>query len=110
MNVALLNVCICFQKNEVLVDEIGNHINAWNEYYSCHATIGGESGKESQIGGVVVDDSDISFTIRYCKRAEAINTMNYRILFNNELYNILTVDHMNFKKKSLKFKCQKVRR
>lgn len=35
MDIALLNVQIMFQKNGVEVDEIGNHINSWNDYYSC---------------------------------------------------------------------------
>ena len=32
------------------------------------------------------------------------------IVFNGEIYNIVAVDHMNYKKKSLKLRCQKVRR
>ena len=31
MNVALLNVRITVQKNEVVVDSIGNHKNTWTD-------------------------------------------------------------------------------
>jgi SPP1 family predicted phage head-tail adaptor len=110
VDIALLNVQIMFQKNGVEVDEIGNHINSWNDYYSCHATVSNEGGKEAAIAGIIVDDSDISFTVRFCKKAAEIECTGYRIVFADEIYNILSVDHMNFKKKSLKFKCQKVRR
>ncbi|MBO5293203.1 MAG: phage head closure protein [Lachnospiraceae bacterium] len=41
---------------------------------------------------------------------KAINTTEYRVEFNGELYNIEGVDHMNYKKKSIKLKCWKVRR
>lgn len=48
MEVALLNVRITFQKNEVISDAIGNHRNEWTDYYSCYATVSGESGSEKE--------------------------------------------------------------
>ncbi len=110
MDIALLNVKIAVEKNEVVADEIGNRKNIWKEYYSCFATVGGEGGREISVAGTIADDSDISFSIRYCKVASFINNTEYRIMFNGEIYNILAVDHMNYKKKSLKLRCQKVRR
>lgn len=110
MDVALLNVKIVFQKNEVVVDAIGNHKNQWADYYSCHATVSGEGGSEKAVAGLIVEDSDLAFTVRYCKKAAGITTDGYRISFSGELYNIVSIDHMNYKKKALKFKCEKVRR
>ena len=69
-----------------------------------------EAGKESTDAGLVVDDSKIDFTIRYCKRATALTSTGYRVQFESELYDILAVDHMNFKRKCIKLSCQKVRR
>ncbi|MBS5114525.1 MAG: phage head closure protein [Erysipelotrichaceae bacterium] len=109
MDIALLNVRITFQKNEVIVDEIGNHRNVWNDVYSCYATVSGEGGSEKFSAGVLVEDSDISFTTRYCNILSNMETTKNRIIFDNEVYNIVSIDHMNFKKKSLKFKCEKVR-
>lgn len=43
MEIARLNVRITFQKNEVVADTIGNRKNEWGDYYSCHATVGGEN-------------------------------------------------------------------
>ena len=51
MDVALLNEKITFQKNYVEVDAIGNHKNGWSDYYTCHTTVGGESGMENNSGG-----------------------------------------------------------
>lgn len=48
--------------------------------------------------------------IRYCKRVAILTSTGYRIQFGNELYDILAVDHMNFKRKCIKLSCQKVRR
>ena len=110
MEVALLNVRITFQKNEVVTDAIGNHKNRWTDYYSCYATVSGESGTEKHTAGTTVEDSDLAFTIRWCKKASSIDATGYRVIFNGELYNIVLVDHMNYKKECLKFRCQKVRR
>ena len=98
MNIELLNVQIFIQKNEVISDAIGNRKNAWKDYYTCYATVSAEAGKESTDAGLVVDDSKIDFTIRYCKKAAALTSTEYRVQFGSELYDILAVDHMNFKR------------
>ena len=110
MEIALLNVKIIFQKSDVVVDDIGNHRNGWTDYYSCHATVSGESGGDKDTAGLTVDDSEVAFTVRYCKKAADINATDFRVVFEDELYNIVSIDHMNYKKKCLKFKCRKVRR
>lgn len=109
MDIALLNVKITFQKNEVTSDSIGNHRNTWTDFYSCFATVSGEKGTEKAVTGMIVDDSDISFTVRYCKKLSGIESNKCRIVFDGDVYNIISIDHMNFKKKSLKFKCEKER-
>ena len=110
MDISLLNVSITFQKDAVAVDAIGNHKNEWMDFYSCHATVSGEGGKEAAAAGLIVDESDISFTVRYCRKVSELNNTEFRVLFGGEIYNILSVDHMNFKRKSIKVKCRKVRR
>lgn len=112
MDIALLNVRITFQKNTVSVDAIGNHSAVWQDFYSCYATLGGEtrSNTEQSAAGTVVDHGDASFTVRYCEALKGVSTTAYRILFLDELYDIIAIDHMNFKKKCLKFYCKKVRR
>lgn len=110
MEISLLNARITFQKNTTIVDEIGNHTNEWTDFYKCHATVSGEGGAETSVAGVIVDDSDLSFTVRFCKKALEVTNTGYRIQFNGEIFNIQSVDHMNYKKKSIKFKCKKERR
>ena len=110
MDIGLLNTRITIQKNTVVSDSIGNRINQWSDYYSCFATVGGEGGSETAVAGLKVDDSDISFSVRYCLKASVVNNTEYRVVFQGEIYNILFVDHMNYKKKSMKLKCKKARR
>lgn len=110
MKVSLLNEKILFQKSAVISDAIGNRKNTWEDYHSCFATISGEGGTEKSEAGLTVSDSDISFSVRYCKAVEVITSDEYRILFRGVIYNIIAIDHMNYKKRSVKFKCQRVRR
>lgn len=102
MEVALLNERVMFQRNEAVVDGVGNHVNAWTDYYACSATIGGEglaSSGERQEAGMTVEDVSMTVTVRYCRKAVDIMSTGYRILFRGEVYDIVDVDHMNFKRK-----------
>ena len=110
MDVALLNRKIIVQKNSVTVDAIGNHLNEWVDFYSCYATISGESPNESTSAGTVVDNTKADFTVRWCKAVSEITPDDFRVLYADEIYNILGIDHQNYKQKSVKLKCQKVRR
>ncbi len=108
MNVALMNERVTFQKNTVVSDNIGNRTNTWEDYYSCACTVSGESGQEKEAAAQTVDHPDIAFTVRYANIVSAITTDGFRIVFRNCIYNIVSIDHMNYKKKSLKFRCKKV--
>lgn len=113
MNVGLLNEKVTFQRNMVITDDIGNHKNSWEDYYTCFATIGGEglaSSKERETAGTVVEDVGMTVTVRYCGKTAPISSTEYRLVFHGELYDITNVDHMNYRKKCLKFSCRKVRR
>lgn len=110
MEIAALRVKIMFQRQKAVVDGIGNHTNRWEDYFACRATVGGEGGTEKAVAGTTVEDADISFTVRFCRAADAVSSSGFRIVFREELYDILAVDHLNYKKKALKFRCRKVRR
>ena len=113
MEVAAMRSKVTFQKNETVTDRYGNHKNAWTDYYSCFATIGGEglaSSKEEQAAGTTVEDFSMTVTVRYCAKAATITSTGYRIVFEGELYNIENIDHLNYRKRALKFLCRKERR
>lgn len=113
LNIALMNEKVIFQKCSVVKDGIGNHRNEWTEDYSCFATIGGEgiaSSREAETAGTVVEDVGMTVTVRYCKKTAGIRSVTHRILFRDQVYDIVSVDHLNYKKKCLKFTCRKVRR
>lgn len=110
MNVARLSERIVIQENTATVDRVGNHINTWVDYFSCHATISAEAPKEDTEAGVVWDDSKIDFTIRWCEKTSSVTSTSFRVLFRSSIYEISGVDHMNFKRKAVKLHCRRVER
>ncbi len=110
MNIELLNTRIFISKNELVTDEIGNHKNTWNPYYTCYATVSSETGSENTDAGTSVENTKVDFTIRWCKQTAAITSTHFRVQFGDDIYDITSVDHMNYKKKCIKLSCQKVRR
>lgn len=111
MHAAWLNVKITIQKKELVTGELNNRVLTWKDHYTCHATGGGESGKEDYTADDIPSETEkISFTIRYCSAVRDVDPVSYRVLFQGQVYNILSVDHMNFKKKSIKLICEKMRR
>ena len=94
MDIAAMNVRITIQKNTVATDKIGNRTNTWTDYYSCFATISdsmGKSNAEDAVAGLIVDTSDISFTVRFCKKAMAVTTTGYRVLWNPPFISAVTI-------------------
>lgn len=110
MDIAAMNIRITLQKNETATDKYGNHKNVWTDYFSCYATISGENGQEQAVVGETVENTEANFTVRFCRETAAVTSTGYRITYAGELYDILAVDHLNMKKRAVKFRCRKVRR
>ena len=110
MDIALLNKKVTIQANELVTDEIGNHSNAWSDYYTCQATISGEGGDEERDAGEIVDKVNLAVTVRWCAKTKAVTSTGYRIVIDGELYDIIGIDHFSYTNKAIKFKCTKVRR
>lgn len=107
MIISLLNEKISIEKREVILDEIGNHKSIWSKFYKCYATISGESPSEESMESGILDTSKIDFTIRYCKKVSKIISTEYRVKFKENTYDIIGIDHMNYKKKSIKLRCKR---
>lgn len=93
MEVALLNVRITFQKNEVVTDAIGNHKNRWTDYYSCHATVSGESGSEKVWQPIRCMNQTLllqSVTVRCLRMLTAQNSVFY-LMGNFMILHLLTI-------------------
>ncbi len=110
MDIAAMNERVMIQANTVVTDRYGNHRNSWEDYFSCYATISGENGKEQAIVGETLESTDMNVTVRYCTQTAAVRSTTHRILFRGEIYDIAAVDHMNYRKRGIRFRCRKARR
>lgn len=110
MKVSVLNTRITIQVSSTEIDTIGNHIESWRDMYSCYASISSESPLENTSAGVIWDNSKIDFTIRYSSEVATLDSLKNRVIFEDNIYNIKGIDHMNYKKKVLKLHCQRVER
>ena len=112
MNIARLSEKITIQKADVMIDRIGNHINTFSDLFSCHATVGTESQKETEFqdAGLTNDHTVLTFTVRYNSITRTVDSTHYRIVFRKEIYEIERVDHLNYRNKAIKFHCRKANR
>lgn len=112
VKIALMNERITIQKSSVTVDAIGNHKNTWEDYFSCaaYAMASSYQQKEQQAAGITVSDEGLVFTVRYCSELAGIDSKHYRVQFRENVYNIVSVDMMNYQRKSIKITCEKERR
>ena len=112
MNISAMRIRIIFQKNEVVEDAIGNHTNAWTDYFSCYATVVEKETEfgEKEVAAQTVVEQRVDFTVRYCSELSAVVPDKYRIIYKDRIYNILSVSDMAFKKKSLKMHTKLQRR
>ena len=109
MDIAFLNSRVRFQKRTVTSDDIGNQLENWQDVYSCMATISGEGEGETYAAASEEDRTDMAVTVRWCKETAAVSMTDYRIIFQDEAYDIHRIDHLRYKKRAIKFFCRKER-
>lgn len=98
---------ILFQKNVVSMDENGNHVSAWTDYYSCAAYANNLSGKEWQEAARYNAENQMYFVVRYCTEIAGLDTEHYRVMFRGEPYNITFVDNVQYKNRTVKIRVVK---
>ena len=107
--IARKNTRITFQKNAITSDEYKNRIQAWTDYFSCFAYASTYAEKESG-EEVIHEERQVTFECRYCPELAVVTSTGYRILFNDEPYNIESVDPMNYQNKEIRFTCRRQKR
>ena len=105
MNVSGLSVRITIQKSVVQKDKYQNHNTAWEDYFTCWATCtaSGKSADETQNARYTQEADLLDITVRYSSETAAVNSKEYRILLNGQIYNITSIDEMGFRKNSRKY-------
>ena len=107
--IAEKNERITFQKNEVMVDRYKNHTSLWSDYFDVWAYASTYIANEKE-DALTSDERRIAFHVRWCSELSVVTSDGWRILFRGEVYNILSVDLMNYQKREIRFSCRKEQR
>ena len=106
MDIGKMNERITFEKCVAVKDKVGNHVTTWEEYYSCFAYASTYQAEENP-GEVTTEERSISFSVRYCSELRDVSSTRYRIRFHDEIYNIRSVDMMNYQRREIKLLCRR---
>lgn len=92
MSTVKLDKRISFVSDTVSYDKDGFPIKTEEVYFSCWSNIKRLSFKEYY--GSATDNSILvdSFRVRKCKIVEAMDSKQYKIRYNNRLYNIIYIN------------------
>jgi len=104
-----LNEKIVIQKDTVEVDQYGNHKKSWTDYFTCWA-YASTYAKDETPDVTTTDQRGLTFEVRFCSELESISSDQYRLIFHNEVYDIQSVDMMNWMRKTIKLRCTKSKR
>lgn len=99
---------ILFQKSSSAKDKNGNRILSWADFYSCAAYANNMSGEEYWAAAQTNSQTDMYFRVRYCSELKDLNSEKFRIIFQDEIYNITFVDNIQYSNKMLKIRVTKV--
>lgn len=106
MDIARMNEHITIEKNTTVTDKVGNHINTWEEYFSCFAYVSTYEAEEKE-NEVTTEERTIAFNVRYCSELKILSSTGFRVRFHGEIYNIASVDMMNYQRKEIKLLCRR---
>lgn len=107
MDIARLNVKVEIQRRENASDGIDNRRTRWETVHACHAAASESGAQREAEGADVADDTEIAFTVRWCRAIAGIDNTSWRVIFEGRAYDITGIDHMGFRRRSVKLLCKR---
>lgn len=104
MNASMLKNKITIQKKTAVPDEIGRISEVWSDFMAVHAYANRLSGQELIIAAANGQQDTVTFSVRYCRALSELNSNDFRIVFMGRVFNILTVDNVQFLNVELKIR------
>ncbi len=86
----------------------GNTTTKWTDWRTVWASINSLFGREFWEAKQCNMENTINITIRYSKDFKDLDTREYRIKWDNKIYNINFIDNPKFENKTLTIKCTEV--
>lgn len=85
---------VIIQKKIDTFDAIGNPVEVWSNWQSLKAEKTELYGKEYYAAATVGQEETSVFTVRYVAFLDALNTVEYRIVYDGKHYDIKHIDHL----------------
>ena len=104
INASMLKNKITIQKKTAVPDDIGKISEKWSGFMVAHAYANSLSGQEQIIAAANGQQDTVTFSVRYCRALSEINSNDFRIVFMGRIFNILTVDNVQFLNVELKIR------
>ena len=104
MNAGMFKKLVSFEQYVDGFDEIGNPSQEWVPYKKAYAYVNGLSGSEYWEAANIRQENTVEFIFRWKPFFDNLNTKQYRINFQNNIYNINLIDNVQFKNKTVKIK------
>ena len=104
--IARFNERLTVQKNEVVTDKYGNHKNTWTDFFTCFTYASTYQYDKEKEAATTSEERTINFEVRYCTELKELDSTHYRVAFHGDAYDIVTVDFMNYQKKTIRIVCK----
>lgn len=104
MNASMLRNKITIQKKTAVPDDIGKISEEWSDFMVVHAYANRLSGQELIVAAANGQQDTVTFSVRYCGALADLNSNDFRIVFMGRIFNILTVDNVQFMNVELKIR------
>lgn len=101
MKIVDLNNRIMFQKKVLQFDELHRQVEQWNNFFSCWSNLRVITSTEEEKNAVTKRREIYLFTVRKIKELRELNSLEYRIVFNDKVFDIIEVDMFEKERKYL---------
>ena len=101
MNAGAYREPVLIEKNGYTVDEIGNQVASWAEYFRGYAYMNNLSGSEYWEAAQTQSQNTVMFIFRYHPLIAKMNTREYRLVHRGEAYNKMCIRDRNIRRSTI---------
>ena len=106
MKIAPLNQRVSFEVREVSQDSIGNETSRWSPLFERWASVNLANYDEVFDAGHTENKVQLVVTCRFDSVLSQLDTKQVRLKFQGKLYNILSLDHVQFERQMIKLRVE----
>ena len=87
------------------IQKLNLETEEWQGYYKCYAEVNKSSGREYFNAKTNITQNTFNFKVRYLRQLEEtiFNSNQYRIVYKNNIFNIINVDDKKEKRLQITF-------